>query len=77
MKTKNLIINLQYIALVAFIIAQCIVGKNFIIGQSIYLIANCISVFRDFVLDRPTADKIKDSCCFGLTLGLILLNPLK
>ena len=57
--------------------AQCVVGKNFIIGQSIYLIANSISVFRDFALSRPTADKIKDVCCLSLTRGLILLNPLK
>lgn len=77
MKTKNLITNLQYIVLASLVVAQCVVGKNFIIGQSIYLIANGISVFRDFALSRPTADKIKDVCCLGLTLGLILLNPLK
>ena len=77
MKNKELAItvieNLQYLTLVCLLSAQCIVGKNFVIGQVIYLIANMIAVYRSFALGRPTADKIKDSACLGVTIGLLVL----
>ena len=63
--------NLQFITLVLLIVGQCVVGSNFYIGQAIYLIANIISTTRNFALDRPMADKIKDLCCLGITIGLI------
>lgn len=68
---RKAIENLQYFTLMGLIIAQCVVGANFFIGQSVYLIANVISVFRSFALDRPIADKIKDCACLGITFGLI------
>ena len=71
---RKAIENLQYITLISLIIAQGVVGSNFYIGQGIYLIANCVSVFRSFSLDRPIADKIKDCSCLGITFGLILFR---
>lgn len=68
---RRAIENLQYITLVCLIFAQCVVGSNFYFGQIVYLIANVVSVFRTFVLNRPTADKIKDTACLAITIGLI------
>ena len=68
---RKAIENLQYITLICLIFAQCVVGSNFYFGQIVYLIANVVSVFRTFVLNRPTADKIKDTSCLAITVGLI------
>lgn len=64
--------NLQYLVLAGLIVAQCVVGSNFYIGQFIYLGVNLIAVVRSFVLDRPAPDKVKDFSCLGITLGIIL-----
>lgn len=62
---------LNYLVLALLIGGQCTVGSDFIIGQSIYLAANLISVTRSFILKRPMADKVKDCCCLGITCGLL------
>ena len=66
--------QLQYFVLIGLICGQCTVGENFIIGQLIYLGTNVLSVARSFILKRPASDKVKDICCFGITLGLILIR---
>lgn len=66
--------NLQYVTLASLIIAQCIVGSNFYIGQFIYLFANGIATVRNFALQRPAADKVKDLSCLAITAGLILFK---
>ena len=66
--------NLQYVTLVSLIIAQCVVGSNFYIGQVIYLYANGVATIRNFALGRPTADKVKDLSCLAITAGLILFK---
>ena len=66
--------NLQYLVLGGLILAQCVVGQNFYLGQFIYLFCNVLSLVRAFVLQRPTADKVKETCCGAITLGLILFN---
>ena len=63
--------TLNYLVLALLIIGQCTVGRNFMIGQSIYLGANLVSVTRTFILKRPMADKVKDCCCLGITCGLL------
>ena len=65
--------NMQYLVLAGLIIAQCVIGKWYLIGQTIYLFCNVISVIRDYVLKRPTADKVKDYACTAITIGLILI----
>lgn len=66
--------NLQFVVLVGLIIGQCTVGVNFYFGQGVYLICNLLSVIQNFVLRRPLADKVKDSACLGITIGLILFK---
>lgn len=66
--------NLQYVTLVLLVLGQCTVGSIFYLGQGIYLAANLISVFRSFVLNRPTSDKVKDVTCFAISLGLIIIK---
>ena len=65
--------NLNYIVLMGLIIAQCVIGKWYLVGQGIYLACNLISATRSFVLKRPKADKIKDLSCTAITIGLILI----
>ena len=74
MKLENLWKNLNYIILISLIVGQCVVKVDFLIGQFIYLGANLLSFSRCFILKRPAADKVKDGCCTGITLGLILLT---
>jgi len=66
--------NVLYVVIVLLLAGQILVGKYYLLGQSLYLCANAIAVARSFALKRPTADKIKDSCFFGVTAGLILLR---
>lgn len=75
-KFKMTMENAQYVVLFCLIVAQCVVGKNFYLGQGIYLVANLISTVRCFVLGRPNADKFKDVACLAITLGLIIFNLL-
>lgn len=66
--------NLQYLVLISLLVGQCVVGANFYMGQFIYLFANIVASTRNFVLHRPVSDKVKDCCCTGVTIGLILFN---
>jgi len=76
MRMTKAIENLQYIVLVGLIVAQCVVGNAFFLGQSIYLAVNIVSVFRSFALKRPAADKVKDCSCLAITIGIILFRIL-
>ena len=67
---------LNYLVLMMLIVGQCTVGSNFLIGQSVYLGANLISVSRCFILKRPIADKVKDCSCLAITCGLIAIKLL-
>jgi hypothetical protein len=73
MNTEKLFEGLGYIVLIGLIIGQCIIGKWYIAGQTVYLLCNIISVMRSFILKRPKADKVKDCACTAITIGLILL----
>lgn len=79
MKVENknnkvtMIENLQFLVLVGLIVAQCTVGKAYLLGQCLYLACNAISVFRCVALRRPKADLTKDVCCLAITLGLIIV----
>ena len=66
--------NVLYVVIVLLLAGQILVGKHYLLGQALYLAANAIAVTRSFALKRPIADKIKDSCFFGVTAGLILLR---
>lgn len=73
MNTEKIFEGLGYAVLIGLIIGQCIIGKWYIVGQTVYLLCNVISVARSFILKRPKADKVKDCACTAITVGLILL----
>lgn len=68
--------NSMYAVIVLLVIGQITVGWLFYVGQGAYLIGNIISVLRDFKMDRPKADKIKDLLFVAITIGLIMLRML-
>lgn len=73
---QKLFENLYFIVIALLVLAQCVVGPNYLFGQGLYLTANIISLIRCYVLDRPAADKVKDYACTALTTGLIFIYVL-
>lgn len=69
--------ELNYLVLITLITAQCVVKADFLIGQFVYLFANILSFVRCFILRRPVADKIKDGCMLGITVGLVVMTVLE
>ena len=65
--------NIGYVVMALLLIGQVTVGWLFLIGQSAYLIGNVLNVVRDFKLERPRADKVKNICFTAITCGLIIL----
>lgn len=72
-KTIALVENLQYPVLILLIVAQCVIGRVYLVGQVLYLIGNGIQIYRSFRLGRPRSEKITNITFFGITLGLILM----
>ncbi len=66
--------NMGYLILALLLIGQITVGWAFFLGQGAYLVGNVINVTRDFKLDRPKADKIKNICFTTITIGLIVIK---
>ena len=66
--------DLQYLALVFGLVAQAVLGKEYFLGQGLYLFGYSISAFRTIVLDRPKADKVMEFSNLGLTIGLFILG---
>ena len=64
--------NLQYLNLALTIAGQIIVGGSYMLAQSAWLVANVIALARDFTLQRPTADKVRDAAMTALTAGLMI-----
>lgn len=62
-----------YFVLTLTILGQMTIGLSYLVGQGMWLVANLITVWRDFALDRPRADKVKDVCMLCLTIGLIAI----
>ena len=58
--------NLQYLNLALTVAGQVLV-VYYLIGQTIWLVANCIAV----ALHRPHADLVKDVTMTAITVGLI------
>lgn len=65
--------NLQLVVLGLTILGQLTVGPLFLLGQSVWLVANVISLVRDFVLRRPYADKLKNATMTAITVGIIVV----
>ena len=65
--------NLQLLGLGLTIIGQVLVRFDMaLVAQSLWLAANAIALGRDFYLDRPWADKIKNASLLALTAALVI-----
>lgn len=77
-KNKKLVWELVgYIALALCLIGQITVGRWYLVAQGVYLTANVANCVRNYALDLPTANKIRDFVFTGVTLGLIITNILR
>lgn len=64
--------NLQLLGLGLTIVGQVLVRFDLaLVAQLIWLAANIIALGRDFYLERPWADKIKNAALTALTAGLV------
>lgn len=63
-----------YVGLALCIFGQVAVGWLYLLAQFAYLIANVSGVVRDFALDLPPANKVKDIVFSGITLALICIR---
>lgn len=63
-----------YIGLALCIFGQVAIGWFYITAQFAYLIANISSVVRDYALDLPKANKVKDICFTAITVALIVIR---
>ena len=75
--TKILWEIVGYITLALCICGQITVGYFYLLAQSVYLVANIASVIRDFKLDLPTANKIKDFVFSAISIALIIIYLVK
>lgn len=78
-KTKKEMVweNLQYGVLALTIIGQVITNVplwGVLAAQCVWLVSNLVATVRDFMLKRPTADKVKNVCLTGITIGLVIIG---
>ena len=65
--------NLQLLGLGLTIMGQVLVRFDLaLVAQLIWLAANVLALGRDFYLERPWADKIKNAALTALTAGLVI-----
>ena len=62
-----------YFTLALCIIGQVTVGYFYMFAQVGYLIANILGVVRDFALNLPRANKVRDITFTAITIGLIVI----
>lgn len=74
MKNNQFWEMIGYITLALCILGQVIVGRWYIIAQTLYLIANCGSTARDFALNLPRANKVRDIAFTAITLALLIVR---
>ena len=65
-----------YVGLALCIFGQVAIGWFYLLAQFAYLIANITGVVRDFALDLPSANKVRDFTFSAITLALILIRML-
>lgn len=63
-----------YVTLALCIFGQIAVGYIYLVAQFAYLVANLASVVRDFKLELPMANKVKDVVFTAITVGLIVIK---
>lgn len=63
-----------YVTLALCIFGQIAVGYIYLVAQFAYLVANLASVVRDFKLELPMANKVRDVVFTAITVGLIVIK---
>lgn len=63
-----------YSTLALCIFGQISVGYIYMVAQIAYLVANVFSVVRDFAIDLPRANKVRDVVFTGITVALIAIK---
>lgn len=63
-----------YTTLILCVIGQITVGYFYLLAQFGYLLANGLGVVRDFALNLPNANKVRDIVFTGITIGLIIIR---
>ena len=66
-----------YLTLAFCVIGQIAVGYVYLFAQFIYLSANLIGTIRDFALDLPKPNKVRDIAFTAITIGLIIIRIMK
>lgn len=66
--------SVGYITLALCVFGQITVGYWYMIAQSAYLISNIAAVVRDFALNLPTANKVRDIVFTAITVALIIIR---
>ena len=69
--------TMGYLTLALCVIGQITVGYGYLFAQFVYLTANVISSIRDFSLNLPRPNKIKDIAFTAITIGLIVIRIMK
>lgn len=63
-----------YIGLALCIFGQIAVGYIYLIAQIAYLIANLLNTIRDFKMELPAANKVRDIFFTAITIALIVIR---
>lgn len=63
-----------YVALGLCILAQVTVGYLFILAQVLYTVANGMNIVRDYAMNLPTANKVRDIVFLAISIGLIIIK---
>lgn len=66
--------NLQLLTLFGTVLGQILVGGLYFAAQGVWLACNVLALVRDFKLERPKADKVKNAGLCGVTVALIVLR---
>lgn len=66
-----------YFTLALCIFGQIAVGYIYLVAQFAYLVANALGVVRDFALDLPRANKVRDIVFTAITIGLMVIYFVK
>ena len=65
--------TVAYVCLALTIAGQVLTASNVLLAQWVWLVSNALFVARDFALDRPRADKVKDVAMLALTIGMVAI----
>ena len=62
-----------YLTLALLVFGNIAVGYWYLIAEFAFLIADAVSVVRDFALKLPPANIVRDIVFTGITIGLIVI----